>query len=707
MNDREKITILVERVIYRNPKTSWAVIAVRGNGEYFNANGVLPQVSPQQTLEATGSWQEHPRYGRQFVITTAYPSRNHTADGVFKYLSSGKFKGVGKVTARKIVDSFGDQTMKVLNHDSKKLFTVPKIPKKTITNLIENWETSRDEAEVLAALSDLQIPLHLGQKIIEKYKERALNIVREDPYRIAFDIKGFGFQAADRVGLSLGLKEDSVARICGAIYYFLQMNERSGHCYMTRNQLVREIEKNLPLSLRQQPARQNFETALQKGEKGGRMVSGRVVSDRDDRQTIYYRSVLYCAEDGVAKKIGQMFACQTRSVNVDSTLAAHGGLSPEQIQAARNSFRHQLSVITGAAGTGKTTTVGMIIEIAKDNNLRLALCAPTGRAASRLKEVTKVDAKTIHRLLEWQPHEERFKFTEDKQLEEDVVVVDEVSMVDIRLAQALFAALQPKTQVVLVGDANQLPSVGAGNFLADLLNCHKIPSVKLSRIFRQEDNSQIITNAHKVINGDRDGYVSGEDFLLIEQPVEQIVDQIRRYLKQFPDAQILSPIYRGPLGVDALNDAAKHWKHGANYKPEFQVDDKVIQTVNNYNLGVYNGDIGKIISVDKKKLKMVVDFNDRAVAYDSITLPELKLAYAISIHKSQGSEFHTVIMPIVRQHYIMLNKNLIYTAITRASKQLIIIGSVATFKDSAQRDYDLRRQTRLTSRINQQDYCDD
>lgn len=705
------MTILVERIIYRNPETSWAVIAASSDGKYFNANGVLPQVSPQQTLTTTGSWREHPRYGRQFVISTAYPARTYTADGIFNYLVSGKFKGIGKATARKIVDTFGDETMKVLNHDSQQLYKVPKISKKIIDHLVDEWRGSRSDAEVLAALGDLQIPLHLGQLIVDKYKEHALDIVQRDPYKVPFSIKGFGFQAADSVGLTLGMKEDSVERIRGAINYFLRTNERSGHCYMTRSQLVAEIEKNLPLSLRQQAARQNFETALKNAKK-----DKHVASDQTNRQTIYYRSVLYNSEVYVAQKIGQMISKQPKTINVDSTLAAHADLSEEQIRAASNSFRHQLSVITGAAGTGKTTTIIMIIEIAKDNGWELALCAPTGRAACRMNELTQnldnnLEAKTIHRLLEWQPHEESFKINEDNQLKKDVVVVDEVSMVDIRLARALFVALKPETHVVLVGDANQLPSVGAGNFLADLLKCRNIPSVKLSRIFRQGDTSQIITNAHKIINGDRHGYVGGDDFLFIEQPIEQIVDHIKRYLKQFPDAQILSPIYRGPVGVDALNEEVKRWKHGAKYKPEFQVGDKVIQTVNNYNLGVYNGDIGKIFSIEKKKklekgkeveeVEMIVNFNDRAVIYDPTTGTELKLAYAISIHKSQGSEFPTVIMPLVRQHYIMLNKNLTYTAITRAKKQMIIIGSEAVFKRSAQRDYDLRRQTLLTSRLNQ------
>ena len=689
------MTILVERIIYRNPETSWAVIAVRANGKHFNANGVLPQVSPQQTLNATGSWQEHPRYGRQFAISTAYPSKSYTADGIFKYLSSGKFKGIGKVTARKIVDTFGDETMKILNHDSQQLYKVPKVSKKIIDGLVEVWKNSRTEAEVLAALSDLHIPLHLGHKIIEEYKDRTLDIVQRDPYKIPFDIKGFGFQVADNVGLSLGMKEDSIERIRGAIGYFLQTNERSGHCYMTESRLVYEIEKNLPLSLRQQSARQHFETALQNAKNDRHVVR----DQNDNRQTIYYRSILYYSEVYVAQKIGQMIANQPKSINITSTLAPYSELSEEQIRAAGNSFHHQLSVITGAAGTGKTTTIRMIIKIAKDNNLKLALCAPTGRAACRLKEVTDVEAKTIHRLLEWQPHEKKFKRKEGSELTEDVVVVDEVSMVDIWLAQALFEALKPKTRVVLVGDANQLPSVGAGNFLADLLNCSSVPSVRLSRIFRQGKTSQIISNAHRIINGDQDGYVSGDDFLFIEQPVERIVDHIKKYLGQFPKAQILSPIYRGPLGVDALNDAVKRWTHGAKYQPEFQVGDKVIQTSNNYNLGVYNGDIGKIVSIEKKIL--VVDFNGRAVTYDSTNSYDLKLAYAISIHKSQGSEFPTVIMPLVSQHHIMLNKNLTYTAITRAKEQMIVIGSAEVFKRSARRDYDLRRQTRLTSRLNQ------
>lgn len=699
MTNDKKITILVKKVIYQNPGNDWAVISAMWEDKDITACGVMAQVAPHESLEVTGNWRKHERYGMQFQIVTAYKSTSYTRDGIFRYLSSGNFSGIGQATARKIVDAFGTDTVKILTAEPHKLFKVKGVPRKAIYNLIAKWKDAREQAETLTALSDHQIPLYLAARIYQEYGEKSLSVVRRDPYQLPFTIQGLGFLTADKIGQAMGIEPYSQLRIRGAINYFLQINEDRGHCFLTSDQLLVLLEKNLKLT--RQDLEASFVAALHQGEKENYLISEKINST----QSAHYRYPIYTTEVSIANKIKEMLTPvpipgEART-NGENLVNSYRNLSPEQRDTARNLFQHRLTVVTGGAGTGKTTTVRLIIELADRLRLKYSLCAPTGRAACRLKELTGKKATTIHRLLEWQPQIGGFSKNSVAPLADDLVVVDEASMLDITLAQAILTSLNPQAKLLLVGDANQLPPIGAGNFLRDILKVSSLPAVELTKVFRQEHTSQIVRNAHLIIHGKSTGLVGGRDFIFVEEQDEnKIIHQIKKWLQLYPDAQILSPIYKGLSGIDWLNIEIKSWLTGTSRGDKLQLEDKVIQIVNNYTLDVYNGDIGFVAEVNEKK-EVVVDFrnSDKRVIYKPQHQRELRLAHAISIHKSQGSEFPTVIMPVVKQHYQMLNKNLIYTAITRAKRKMIVIGSAAMFKAGVQKNYDYYRQTRLYNRI--------
>ena len=640
-----------------------------------------------------------PLWAAQLLVEALRPAMPRTVEGIEKYLSSGNFRGIGKSTARKITSAFGTQTLKILHAEPQRLLTVKGVSRKVLYNLLAQWQEHREQAEMFANLGDLGIPLHLAQKIYRQYEERALQVVQQDPYRLPFTIRGLGFLTADKIGLALGIDPLSKQRLRGALNYFLQKGEERGHCFLTEEQLLQQLEKNLKIP--RADLHEAFLAARRQAEEENFLVCEKLTNSA---QIAHYRAPLYASEANTAQYIKTMLATPKQAHAVTQQLpqllaARRAQLSNEQVQAVQNLFHHRLAVLTGASGTGKTSTVRLAVELAQALDLKCALCAPTGRAACRLEELTGEEAKTIHRLLEWQPQHESFNRNADNRLEADVIIVDEASMLDITLAEAILAACDSHTRLLLVGDVNQLPAVGAGNFLHDLLQSQAVPAVRLSRIFRQGDTSQIIHNAHLIIQGKEKGYIGGREFTFCEeQDSERIMAQMQAWLQKFPQAQVLAPIYNGTLGIDHLNREIRKWlRHNQNDDDKLQTHDKVIQTVNNYTLNVYNGDIGYVCGVGKNE--MTVDFNGKLVVYERKHFNELKLAYAISIHKSQGSEFDTAIMPVVKAHTRMLNRNLVYTAITRAKQKMIVIGSAEVFKSSARRNYEIFRQTGLQQRL--------
>ena len=691
--DKEKFTVEVKKVIFRNPDNDWTVAAAAYEGGDITLCGVMPILTPHETILVSGTWQEHARFGRQFQVEVLRPVMPRTVEGIEKYLSRGYFRGIGKSTARKITAVFGTETLKIIKDEPQRLLTVKNVSRKVLYNLIAQWQEHHEQAEILAELSDYHIPLHLAQTIYRKYGEQARQIVQRDPYRLPFTIRGLGFLTADKIGLALGIEPKSTQRLRGALNYFLQKGEERGHCFLTEGQLLQQLAKNLQMPRAE--FQMEFLAALRQAEEENLLVCAKL---GQNGQTAHYRASTYMMEANTAKYIETMLATSTQARSVARELpqllaARRAQLSDEQVQAVQKFFQHRLTVLTGASGTGKTSTVQLIVELARELELSCVLCAPTGRAACRLEELTKVEAKTIHRLLEWQPQREEFSRNAQNRLDAELIVVDEASMLDIALAEAILAACSEQARMLLVGDVNQLPAVGAGNFLHDLLQCGALPVVQLSHIFRQHSTSQIIHNAHLIIQGKSQGYTGGREFIFCEeQDSEHIVAQIKRWLQEFPQAQVLAPIYNGTLGIDHLNSEIRNWLHGGSCD-KLQVRDKVIQIVNNYTLNVYNGDIGYVRGVGKDEL--TVDFNGKLVIYPRKHYAELKLAYAISIHKSQGSEFETAIMPVIKAHTRMLNRNLIYTAITRAKKKMLVIGNAEVFKSGARRNYEIFRQTRL------------
>ncbi|MDE3270297.1 MAG: ATP-dependent RecD-like DNA helicase [Pseudomonadota bacterium] len=689
----EKLSVEVEKVVFQNEQNNWAVLRVRSQDRDLVACGMISHVAVGETLDLFGAWEQHSKYGEQFHFAFAQHSPTFSPDALTKYLASGAFHGIGTVTAERIVKAFGEDTVKVLDETPQKILRIPKISRKPILNLIAQWQTNKQEREIIVALHSLGIPSHVASRIFKLYGERALAAVHEDPYALTQHVRGLGFMIADRIGLKIGIEPNSARRIRGACMYFLRAAEKRGHCFLTMQQLYAQIEENLKISGQQE----NFQSALQMAANAKELVI--------ERGDTLYRQPVYVAETNAAHVIKRLLQPINASSNTDFA-AAPQHLSTEQRQAAHNAFLHRISILTGAAGTGKTSTVEYALQLARQRSWQYSLCAPTGRAACRLTELTGQEAKTIHRLLEWQPQSETFARNVDNPLgsEFKLLVVDEVSMLDLRLAAALLVSLPVGMHLMLVGDVNQLPAVGAGNFLRDLL-ASKVPQIKLQRIFRQGQASQIIHNAHLLVSGSTQGYLQGRDFLfLASNDPADIISKTKAQLDLHPEAQILAPTYRGELGIDNLNKVIKaHLQKKLRLEEPssstaISVGDKVIQTVNNYELGVFNGDIGKVLDA-RKDVITVVFADNKQVTYSGREIDELRLAYAISVHKSQGSEFAVVIMPFVRQQTMMLNKNLCYTAITRAKQKFIAIGSTTVFKTSARRDYDYRRQTGLAARL--------
>ncbi len=698
-DDREKITVEVRKVIFRNPDNGWTVAAATHEDGEIIICGVMPSLTPHESFVVSGNWQEHARYGRQLQVATLRPSLPRTVEGIERYLSCGNFRGIGKSTARKITAVLGQQTLKILRDEPQRLLKIKGISRKVLYNLLAQWQEHHEHAEILATLGDYGIPLHLAQKIYRQFGEQAPQVVQHDPYRLPFTVHGLGFLTADKIGASLGIAPLATQRLRGALHYFLQKGEERGHCFLTEGQLLQQLEKNLKIARAElHPA---FLAARRQAQEENFLVCEKI---NHDGQVAHYRAATYMSEVSTAQYIKTMLATPTQAHAMGRELpqllaAKRARLSDEQVQAVQKLFRHRLVVLTGASGTGKTSTVQLVVELAQALNLQCALCAPTGRAACRLAALTGAEAKTIHRLLEWQPQHENFNRNAQHRLAADLLIVDEASMLDIALAAAILAACDGHTHMLLVGDVNQLPAVGAGNFLHDLLQSPALPAVRLQRIFRQSQTSQIVHNAHLIIRGKVQGYIGGREFVFCEeQDNAGILAQIKHWLQKFPHAQVLAPTYHGELGIDHLNREIRRWlRHGEEESDKLQVRDKVIQTVNNYTLNVYNGDIGYVGGVGKDS--MSIDFQGKLVVYASKHYGELKLAYAISVHKAQGSEFETAIMPVIRSHTRLLNRNLVYTAITRAKKKMIVIGSAEVFKSSARRDHEVFRQTRLQQRL--------
>lgn len=720
----------VQRITFRNDKNGWTVLKVR-NAEDHNlitVTGCLPPLQEGEHLQLIGTWSSHSTYGRQFKADRAVPVRPTTRAAILRYLSSGIIKGIGEKTAARIVDHFGLETFKVLDENPGCLLQIPKLGKKKATEIIESWKAQKSIADVMMFLNSHGISLAYAQRILRLYGDQAIELVSANPYQLAVDIPGIGFIKADLIAKSIGIAPDSPERLRAAIIYQLQQVEERGHCFQMKSQLNEQLMPILGLPT------EKLELLLPGQLKAlceaGSLISEDLETD-DGKQTCYWRPDLLSAECDISLALARLMERPTQhdESRVDQwlekyNLAAATPLSESQRQAVRMAISSKVFILTGGPGVGKTTTANAIIRLFKAMGKSVLLAAPTGRAAQRLSEVSAEPAKTIHRLLEWQPAEGGFARNELNPLKSDVVVCDESSMLDVRLAANLVHAVSSHAQLVFIGDVDQLPSVGPGNVLRDMINSRRIPCAKLSEIFRQASASNIVRHAHEINQGITPNFPketptdcqfieaeSSDDIRSIIQTL--LVDVLPGKYKFDPirDVQILSPMNRGDLGTVNINlelqkllnpDPREHIRESDQKARdgELRDGDKVIQTSNNYELQVFNGDIGFVIASNVEGGKTKVIFgDDRIVTYDRDQAQDLKLAYAITIHKSQGSEFPVVILPTSMQHYVMLQRNLVYTGLTRAKKLAIFIGSKKALGFAVRNNVSTNRQTNLAQRI--------
>ena len=694
----------IDRVTYHNPDSGYTIarLAVEGERERLTIVGALASVQEGENVEVEGLWENHPKYGKQLKIEnykTVYPS---TLEGIQKYLGSGLIKGIGPVSAKRIVAHFGAETLDIIDADPQRLGEVPKLGQKRVDLIAAAWGEQRQIKDVMVFLQSHGITTGYAVKIFKEYGQEAIHKVRSNPYRLERDVAGIGFRIADRIAQNLGLGREAPARVQAGIRYLLTQAADDGHVFLPAVELMERAREILEINAELLPP------ALEDLRADDGVVT---------EGTHYYLPPLHRAEVGAASSLQRLLRAPAEPLQIVRETDEDGlELALAQKQAVELVAVSKVMVLTGGPGTGKTTVTRRILRLLEEGELKVALCSPTGRAAKRLSEACGREARTIHRLLEFQPAERQFKKGYDDRLEIDALIVDEASMIDVVLMNALLRALPDAARLVLVGDVDQLPSVGPGNVLRDIIDSGEIPVVRLTQIFRQDEASHIVRNAHLINDGAMpviDNSVSADFYFARESDPAKVVALVEELCAaRLPghggwdplrDIQVLSPMYRGETGAlnlnqrlqQRLNAGGRPYHHRGN---ELRVGDKVMQVKNNYDKGVFNGDMGIVERLDADKQILWVRF-DYAVEYDQADLDELTLAYAISTHRSQGSEFPVVVLPLTTQHYVMLQRNLLYTAITRAKKMVVIVGTDKALKLAIENDEVARRFTTLKERL--------
>ena len=713
----------IERVTYFNPENGYSVIRLKParGADLITLVGNLPELTPGEHVRLQGQWTSHTEYGRQFKAEKCEQTLPATVEGIRRYLGSGLIKGVGPKTAERIVQAFGAETLNVIDLEPQRLREVPDIGPKRYRLIREAWDTQKHIKEVMIFLQGHGVSTGLAVKIYKQYGDESLNVVRTDPYQLARDIWGIGFRTADKIARALGLPPDAPTRLEAGLAFALSEMADEGNVFVPQPELVQIAAELLELSPDLLPA------ALDRLEAARRIQRDQLAGAT---APAVYLMPFYQAEVHVAARLKTLLSAPVSRLADVAALdwasvfsggqAQPGGvpLSDEQRQAVQLALTHKVCVLTGGPGTGKTTTLRTLIQLLERRHHPVALGSPTGRAAKRLSEATGRPAQTLHRLLGFAP-QGGFKFNEQQRLPAHMVVVDEVSMLDLLLTNNLLKAIDPAAHLLLVGDVDQLPSVGAGNVLHDLVESGQVPVARLGTIFRQAAGSHIITNAHRINHGqvpvfDREA----TDFFLFpedeaEPAAERVVEVVheripRRFgLDPLADVQVLAPMHRGAAGVGNLNvklQAALNPPAAAKAERQlggriFRAGDRVMQIRNNYQKDAFNGDIGRLAEVDTENQSLTVVYDGRPVVYEWSEADELVHAYAVSIHKAQGSEFPAVVVPLVSQHYMMLQRNLLYTAITRAKKLCVVVGSRKAIAIAVRNAKVARRWTGLAQRL--------
>ncbi len=700
---------VVERITYQNPENGYSVlkVKVKGYNDLVTLVGNLLEVPVGSVLLCRGEWKVDKRYGSQFVAATWEETMPATVYGIEKYLGSGLVKGIGPRFARAIVQRFGTETIDIIETEIERLYEVPNIGRKRVAKIRESWEKQKDIKNVMLFLQGYGVSTAYAAKIYREYGKESIDKVRENPYRLADDIWGIGFKTADGIAAKMGYEKEDPRRCRSGILYTLGQLSDEGHVYAGEEQLVKTAGQLLEAG----------ETAI-RDTLAGMLQAEDLILDKD----AIYLPPFYHAECGTSRRLRDLAESTGRSLFDGlfdpSSLTAETGIEYDEVQLAaiRQAVTSKVMVLTGGPGTGKTTTTQGIIAALKKAGLRVLLAAPTGRAAKRMSEATGMEAKTIHRLLEYNP-QDGYKRNDENPLEGDALIVDECSMIDILLMNNLLKAVPVGMRLVLVGDIDQLPSVGAGNVLRDVIDSQRIPVVRLVRIFRQAQKSRIVMSAHAINRGKFPDTSNGRDtdfFFMKEEDPERAAESIVRLVKErlprayreSPDRiQVLTPMQRGVVGAanlnlllqQALNPSGPSLGRGGY---TYRQGDRVMQLRNNYAKEVFNGDLGYIREVDTEERMLTVDFDGKKVEYDVTELDELTLAYATTIHKAQGSEYPIVVMPVLMTHFVMLQRNLIYTGITRAKKICVLLGAAKALAYAVRNVSVLKRNTRLKERLN-------
>ena len=753
----------IESIVFRNEENHYTVARFRpnDNGRLFRDDlttivGTLPGVHVGELLTVEGEWEKDPRYGRQLHVTSFVQRLPASKEGITRYLGSGLIKGIGPKKAERIVAHFGEQTLAIIEQQPERLSEIKGISVKDREQIIQSWTEQNEVKELHLFLQSHDVSMNLATRIYKHYGQESIKIIRENPYQLAQDVSGIGFRTADEIAVKLGLPRDSLPRLSTGLKYILaQAANEDGHCFLPEYELLRRaadilqaprdllaeamgqlklekdvfIEPPLP-QLRASSSRTEQPAGAE--EPLADWVES-VENEPESMQRVYF-GPFWHAENGSARILRKLLRSpsilppvsqQYWQAVFDYLANRKMVLTDRQREAVQMAYSQKVSILTGGPGTGKTTSLRALLMVLRKRHINVALAAPTGRAAKRLTEATGsigFEAKTLHRLLDYAPHDNNYARNEENPLPYQFVIVDEVSMVDILLFYHLLKALPPDAHLLLVGDADQLPPVGPGNVLRDLLRSESMPTVRLTELFRQAQQSQIVVNAHRINAGQMPSLKREQntDFFFVHEddPVhaqQLVLDFVQRripkhyHLNPMTDIQVLSPMYRGAVGVNSLNeelqarlnpDAPASLEWGGKV---FRVGDKVMQQRNDYDKGVFNGDVGWIRGIQKENSTIKVEFLEEAgpllVSYEFHELDELTLAYAVTVHKSQGSEYPAIVVPLVREHYMLLQRNLLYTAITRARRLCVLIGQPRALEVAVRNDRVAQRNTGLAERL--------